>query len=105
MTVDTDPNTLLCLADKKSQRGIHDGPLEYALTNDIHGRNLVITEKDHLGLAPRSTKAGDEVCVLLGCNSATILQRTKKGHHRVVRGSYVQGFMEGGALLGDLEEY
>lgn len=48
-------------------------------------------EKDHLGLAPRSTKAGDEVCVLLGS--------TAKGHHRVGRGSYVQGFMERGALL------
>ncbi|KAL8849519.1 MAG: hypothetical protein Q9221_005526 [Calogaya cf. arnoldii] len=66
------------------------------------GRSFITTEEGYISLAPESAKAGDEACIILGCPSILILRPNIHGRHTMVGKSYVQGLMDGSALLGPL---
>ena len=68
----------------------------------IKGRSFFTTVDGYIGLAPLATKPGDEVCILLGCQSPLVLRRCGDGSHKVVGQCFIGGFMEGGAYLGPL---
>ncbi|KAL8995136.1 MAG: hypothetical protein Q9169_005079 [Polycauliona sp. 2 TL-2023] len=73
------------------------------LTN---GKKLVTATDGRLGLVPRATEPGDEVCVILGCSSPLILRSAENGGaHNVVGECYLDGIMAGEALLGELPEH
>ncbi|KAL2040278.1 hypothetical protein N7G274_007181 [Stereocaulon virgatum] len=70
--------------------------------HDVAGRSFVTTREGNIGLAPLAAKAGDQVCILLGCQSPLLLRSDGHGYHTVVGECYVHGVMEGEALLGPL---
>ena len=73
-----------------------------AVVNYVTGRSFVTTREGHIGLAPLAAKAGDQVCILLGCQSPLLLRSDDHGYHTVVGECYVHRVMEGEALLGPL---
>ncbi|KAF2135243.1 uncharacterized protein K452DRAFT_210786, partial [Aplosporella prunicola CBS 121167] len=65
-------------------------------------RSFFIITQGSIGLAPLSARPGDEICVLLGCDSTMLLRPTGGGYHQVVGQSYMTGANTGDALLGPL---
>lgn len=69
-------------------------------------RSLVVTDRGHIGLAPRPTRPGDELVDLFGTFRPTILRRNQNdgdnGRYEVVGETYAHGFMTGEAVLGYL---
>ncbi|KAI4221592.1 MAG: hypothetical protein L6R36_006800 [Xanthoria steineri] len=66
------------------------------------GRLLITTADGRLGLALEGTKAGDRVCVVLGCNVPLVLRPRDSLNHEVVGECYMDSIMAGEALLGEL---
>ena len=84
-----------------------DESLEYRQYLDlvvfaIRGRSYFTTVDGYMGLAPMATYRGDQVCVLLGCQSPLVLRPCGHGIHKVVGECYIDGFMDGAACLGPL---
>ena len=81
--------------------------VEYDILNDevyacTEGRASFRTRNGHIGIGPQSTRAGDKVYVILGCSTALILRPNDAQTYKVVGNCYIDGFMEGEALLGAL---
>ena len=66
------------------------------------GRVFFRTRNGYIGLAPSSIKSGDQACVVLGCRSPLILRPTNDQSYMVIGECYIDGFMDGEALLGAL---
>lgn len=73
------------------------------------GKNFIECTGGYVGVAPRSTKAGDEVFVVVGCQQPLVLRRqigggVGGGGHRytVVGECYVEGCARGEPLVGRL---
>lgn len=66
------------------------------------GRASFATRNGHIGLGPQSIRAGDQACIVLGCNSLLILRSNDAQTFEVVGECYIDGFMEGEALLSAL---
>ena len=58
----------------------------------------------YIGLAPPSVQPGDEVCVLLGCDSPMVLRPYGDHGYQLVGPSYVPGIVDGDGLLGPLPD-
>ena len=81
--------------------------VEYDKYNDevyvsVKGRASFQTEKGHIGIGPQSIRAGDQACMVLGCHALLILRPNDAQSYKVVGECYIDGFMEGEALLGSL---
>ena len=70
--------------------------------NSIRGRSFFTTDDGYIGLAPTASKPGDEICILLGCQSPLVLRPCGSKYYQVVGECYIDGFMEGAACLGPL---
>ena len=72
-------------------------------------RAFVVTEKGYFGLALSTTKQGDLVCVIRGCNVPFVLRETQKGTFELIGEVYVHGIMNGEAVRnakrGDVKEF
>jgi hypothetical protein len=68
-------------------------------------RSFIVTEANHIGLAPLLAKAEDEVVVIPGCLSPMVLRPTEDGRYQVVGEGFIFGLMDGEALLGPLPEW
>lgn len=68
----------------------------------LHGASLIELENGYLGFGPSTVQSGDYLVVLLGCYAPMILRPRKNGNYTVIGKCYVQGLMNGEALLGDL---
>lgn len=66
-------------------------------------RTLCTTEQGYIALAPGKALPGDQVCVLLGCESCMLLRPTGS-RWQVVGECYVPGLASGQALAGSLPE-
>ena len=66
------------------------------------GRSFFTTVDGYIGLAPIATKPGDQVCILLGCQTPLILRPCRIYGYKVVGECYIDGFMDGAACLGPL---
>ena len=75
-----------------------------AVSNRSSGRCLFRTETDEIGLAPIASGAGDQVYVLLGCDSLLVLRPTTAEHYKVIDECYMHGLMDSAAFLGQLPE-
>lgn len=62
-------------------------------------RRLTVTEKGYLGMAASRTQKGDLVVVLFGCNIPVILREGGEGNFEFVGECYVDGFMDGEAMV------
>lgn len=57
---------------------------------------LVVTEQGHLGMAPRATRKGDVIVVLVGCSVPVALTRLESQEEYIVVGEcFMPGFMDG----------
>ena len=65
-------------------------------------RKLFTATNGYIGLAPEFSRAGDNVCIILGCQTPLILRSDGRGTRKVIGQCYVHGVMEGEALLGSL---
>ncbi|MCJ1431518.1 hypothetical protein MMC27_000871 [Xylographa pallens] len=91
------------LADDAIIRKYTDTVFKYAKR-----RSFIITENGYIGLAPVTTRPGDHVCVLLGCNSPLVIRPagTDSTQFQVVGETYLDSAMTGEAFLGLLpDEY
>ena len=94
---------LLNVKDDESLGPFTDYPLWLnGVSETLLGRSFLVTQNGYIGLAPRSIKPGDQVSLLLGCDSPLALRPDKTGRHSVVGQCYIHGLMEGEALLGPL---
>lgn len=66
------------------------------------GRCLFTTSKGYIGIGLKEILPGDNICVLLGCNTPMILRPYEAGNFIVIGTAYVDGFSEAQALLGPL---
>ncbi|KAM0799809.1 heterokaryon incompatibility protein-domain-containing protein [Usnea florida] len=65
-------------------------------------RAFFTTKEGNIGLAPRRTKSGDQLCIVLGCQFPLVFRKNKFGNYTVVGECYLDGIMEGAGLLGKL---
>lgn len=65
-------------------------------------RSLFLTEEQYVGICSPQSQPGDQICVTLGCQAPLILQPTTAGRFQIVGDCYLQGFMDGEAILGPL---
>ena len=73
-----------------------------SVRESVRGRASFQTKIGHIGIGPRSIRAGDQACVILGCHALLILRPNDAQTYKVVGECYIDGFMEGEALLGAL---
>ena len=66
------------------------------------GRVFFTTEAGFIGLAPKAARKGDQVHILLGCQSPTLLRPEDTSTFSVVGECYIHGLMDGEAFLGPL---
>jgi Heterokaryon incompatibility protein (HET) len=64
------------------------------------GKKPFVTAKGYLGLGPDHVKSGDVVAVLLGCQVPFLLRKSAHGKYEVIGEVYVDGIMDGEAMLG-----
>ncbi|KAI4257074.1 MAG: hypothetical protein LQ352_001788 [Teloschistes flavicans] len=74
------------------------------VTKVLDNRAFLTTREGYIGLAPEAARPGDEVWIVLGCQSPLLLRATREGEYEVVGECYLQGIMFGEALLGPLPE-
>lgn len=75
----------------------------YNLVNFLtEGRAFFTTVEGHIGLAPRGSTLGDQVCIVLGCQSPLVLRANEDGGHTVIGECYAHGVTDGAGLLGML---
>ena len=65
-------------------------------------RAFFTTKEGTIGLAPRRTEPGDVLCIVLGCQSPLVFRVNEFGNCTVVGECYLDGYMDGSALLGML---
>ena len=110
-----DPNEVSFEIGRKYMHRIIDTTRDTALDNSqerriflrsvasaMRGRSFFTTDGGYIGLAPIATKPGDEVCILLGCQTPLVVRPCEEGYHKVVGDCYIDGFMDGAACLGPL---
>ena len=70
-------------------------------------RSLIFTRAGRIGLAPRATRPGDRVCVLLGCANPLVIRPVGacSAQFQVVGAAYIDSMMSGEALLGPLPNH
>lgn len=69
----------------------------------IRLEHFFITEDGHIGLGPKSTRPGDEICTLLGCQIPMILRKlSHSSSYEIVGETYVRGIMSGEPIFRPL---
>ncbi|MDI1490377.1 MAG: hypothetical protein OHK93_001579 [Ramalina farinacea] len=68
----------------------------------LRNRTFFTTTDGYIGVAPESTRAGDEICIILGCQTPLVLRSDGRGNREIFGKCYVHGIMEGESLLGPL---
>lgn len=65
----------------------------------MNKRRLFISSRNIAGLVPWNAEPGDIICVMHGCRFPVIL-RTVGSHYVLIGESYVEGYMDGEAMVG-----
>ena len=71
---------------------------------NISSYNISRTRKGYFGMSPAGVAPGDNVSVLLGCDSAAILRHQPNEKHLFIGCAYIHGIMDGEVLLGPIPE-
>ena len=67
-------------------------------------RSIYTTERGLIALAPKAARPGDQVCILLRCNSCILLRLASNTRWQVVGECHVPGLITREALVGPLPE-
>lgn len=62
----------------------HNGPFLNSVNRYGRGKYFFATEDGEMGGAPKAARAGDIVCVILGCAVPLILRETEEARYQVV---------------------
>ncbi|KAI0164377.1 HET-domain-containing protein [Hypoxylon sp. FL1284] len=121
LLLDTDPSETVPITQpwdnsfavwlKMHEHGLSEDEMQRAAefeTSFTHSLNLRIfrTSRGHLGCGSLSCKEGDRVWIIQGSRVPLMLRPAGKGGsdvYSLVGGTYLHGFMQGEALLGDPE--
>ena len=68
----------------------------------VKNRAFFTTKKGNIGLAPRRTKTGDLLYIVLGCQLPMVLRVNEFGNYIVVGECYLDGYIDGIGLTGKL---
>ena len=74
-----------------------------SMRETLPGRTFIMTREGYMGTSVVEPQLGDQVVVLLGCDTPLLL-RAAQGSHQVVGACYIQGLMYAEALLGPMSE-
>ncbi|KAJ0116357.1 hypothetical protein J7T55_007337 [Diaporthe amygdali] len=71
------------------------------------GKSFIISTGGYVGVSPPSTRIGDEIFVIVGCQQPLVLRRCLNGanQYSVVGVCYVEGCARGEPLLGNLPDH
>ena len=64
------------------------------------GRKPFVTKNGHLGLGLGHVEPGDAIAVLIGCQVPFVLRKSVGGRYQIVGEAYVDGIMDGEAVVG-----
>lgn len=95
-------NTLVDLLVSAATKPVHSYCSDATSGGLLNNRAFLITREGHIGFAPQAARPGDEVCIILGCQSPLLLRPIHNGNYEVVGECYLQGVMHGEAILGPL---
>jgi len=72
----------------------------------VSGRCIFSTNEGYIGVGMEATKAGDRICVALGCSTPLVIRPSSgdEKYYCLVGPSYVHGLMATEAFLGSLPE-
>jgi hypothetical protein len=65
------------------------------LQDSLTSRQLIVTEKEKIGLCSDRVQKDDLVCILFGCSAPLILRKCGNGLHRLIGDSCIYGIMHG----------
>ena len=68
------------------------------------GRRLFISVSGHMGLCPEATEPEDVICILFGADVPFVLRPLQNGNFLLVGECYIDGFMDGEALLKPISD-
>jgi hypothetical protein len=68
------------------------------------GRCFFTTKDGFVGWAPELARAGDIVCMILGCQTPLVLREIRQACYQVVGECYMDGIMDGELIFGSLPE-
>lgn len=71
----------------------------------LNGRQIFKTADGQFGVAPSEAQSGDQICILLGCDSPMILRATQDGKYQVVGPCVMPSIRNGEPLLGPLPSH
>ena len=78
--------------------------MQIAFQAAVQGRSFGTTSKRYLGLFPRGTRRGDEICVFAGGHVPFVVRRKQGGaSYQLVGECYVHGIMDG--EIGQVEGF
>jgi hypothetical protein len=70
----------------------------------VGGHRIYRTSRGYIGLAPRSTEAGDQVWMMCDSQNPLLLRPTAEGKYTLVGPSYLHGCMYGEMVTEELKE-
>lgn len=80
-------------------------PFAAAVQSSSWHRLFFTTKEGYIGLASAAAKPGDQICILLGCQTPILLRKAEyPSYYTVVSECYLHGAMDGTALLGPLHD-
>lgn len=63
----------------------------------MNRRRMFFSENERIGMTNRRARAGDMVCILIGCRFPVVLRKVEE-HYMLIGEAYVEDFMNGEAL-------
>ena len=66
------------------------------------GQAFFRTSSNHIGVGVRGAREGDQICILLGCNTPMVIRADSNGRYKIIGESYVSGLSRNEAFLGPL---
>ncbi|TLD31339.1 hypothetical protein PspLS_01816 [Pyricularia sp. CBS 133598] len=78
--------------------------IEQSVNSFGGARIFSTTAEGRLCMAPKETRVGDVVCVLLGSEVPFVIRPTRQGMYELIGEAYVSGIMDGEALSGQYDQ-
>ncbi|VUC27723.1 unnamed protein product [Clonostachys rosea] len=85
---------------------ISDAEQDFQDSSHLAQKIVCVSDKGHIGMVPLTAQVGDLICVVPGCPSALVLRElpSSAGHYQLVGDAYMDGVMNGEAILGPLPD-
>jgi hypothetical protein len=85
-------------------RGLSKANLLNVVCRNLYSYRFCVSSTGFFLMAPSSSRIGDIVCVIFGCDMPVVLRRKEGGPYTFVGGCYAVGIMYGEAMEGLADE-